>query len=160
MYHFAVIVSQIAKLALLVYLGDIFVVAMHTIGYSAEQWRAMANVFAKILCLVWFARRVQTAKTYFLKKLTLKAPDNCDKVRMVNSVLDLTVLALLGVKILDLLSVETGFAFTSFAFFGTTSTLIISLASQEFAKGITTGIEMATADRFYEGDDGVYPCCI
>ena len=92
MYHFAVIVSQIAKLALLVYLGDIFVVAMHTIGYSAEQWRAMANVFAKILFMIWFARRVQTAKTYFLKKLILKAPDNCDKVRMVNSVLDLTVL--------------------------------------------------------------------
>ena len=139
-----------AKLALLVYLCDIIVVAMHTIGYT--ELRAVSQVFAKILYTSWIALRIQNLKTYFLKILMLKAPDNCDKVKLVNRALDLMVLALLGVKIMDYLSMETGVALTSLAAFTTTSTLIFSLASQDFAKGITTGIEMATSDRFYEGD--------
>ncbi len=152
-YQFAVLVSQMAKLALLVYLCDIAVVGMHSIGYDAADLRRMSTLFTKILYMSWFARRIQSVKTYYMNRLTLKAPENCDKVKLVNNVLDLSVLALLGVKIMDLLSLETGFAFTSVAFFGTTSTLIISLASQEFAKGVTTGIEMSTSDRFYEGDN-------
>jgi small-conductance mechanosensitive channel len=152
-YQMAVLVSQMAKLALLVYLCDIAVVGMHSIGYDAADLRRMSTLFTKILYMSWFARRIQSVKSYYMNRLTLKAPENCDKVKLVNNVLDLSVLALLGVKIMDLLSLETGFAFTSVAFFGTTSTLIISLASQEFAKGVTAGIEMSTSDRFYEGDN-------
>jgi small-conductance mechanosensitive channel len=73
-------------------------------------------------------------------------------VQMVNRVLDLTVLACLIVKIMTYFAMETGIALGSIAAFGTTSTLMISLASQEFAKGVTNGIEMAASDRFFEGD--------
>jgi small-conductance mechanosensitive channel len=62
------------------------------------------------------------------------------------------VLALLVVKIMGYFAMETGIALTSIAAFGTTSTLMISLASQEIAKGVTNGIEMAASDRFSEGD--------
>ncbi len=72
---------------------------------------------------------------------------------MVNRILDGVMLAVLLVKILDFLSVETGFALTSIAAVGTTGGLIVSLASQEIAKGILSGVEMASSDRFYEGDE-------
>ena len=34
-----------------------------------------------------------------------------------------------------------------------TGTLIISLGSQEIAKGVVSGVEMTASDRFYEGDN-------
>ncbi len=63
------------------------------------------------------------------------------------------VLSILLVKILDYLSVETGIALGSIFAVGSTGTLIISLGSQEIAKGVVNGVEMAASDRFYEGDN-------
>ena len=151
-YQLAVHVSQMAKLALLVYFCDIVVVALHTIGYKAEEWGNVSNLFAKVIYTAWIAHRIKHVKTHFLTKFMRKCPEECDKVQMVNRVLDLTVLACLIVKIMTYFAMETGIALGSIAAFGTTSTLMISLASQEFAKGVTNGIEMAASDRFFEGD--------
>ena len=63
------------------------------------------------------------------------------------------VYALLFVKILEYLSVETGMALGSIFALGSTGTLIISLGSQEIAKNVVYGVEMAASDRFYEGDN-------
>lgn len=151
-YQFAVHVSQMAKLAILVYICDIVVVALHTIGYTAEGWGNISNLFAKILYTSWIARRIQCFKTYFLTRFLNSCPEDCDKVQLVSNVLDLTVLALLIVKIMGYFAMETGIALGSIAAFGTTSTLMISFASQELAKGVANGIEMAASDRFFEGD--------
>jgi small-conductance mechanosensitive channel len=151
-YHFAVHISQMAKLGLLVYLCDIVVVAFNTIGYNPEGLGNVSNLFAKVVYTTWFAHRIKSFKTYFLTRFLRSCPEECDKVQMVNRVLDLTVLALLVVKIMGYFAMETGIALTSIAAFGTTSTLMISLASQEIAKGVTNGIEMAASDRFSEGD--------
>ena len=56
-------------------------------------------------------------------------------------------------KILDFLSVETGLALGSVFAVGSTGTLIVTLGSQEIAKGVMNGIEMSASDRFYEGDN-------
>ncbi|KAL7467592.1 hypothetical protein ACHAXS_007834 [Conticribra weissflogii] len=146
-------IAQMARLALLVYACDCIVVVFHTIGYNHKQWSAVSKVFAKILYTSWVARRLQTFKSYVVRKALNKAPKNCDKLKMVNRILDGVMLAVLLVKILDFLSVETGFALTSIAAVGTTGGLIVSLASQEIAKGILSGVEMASSDRFYEGDE-------
>ncbi|KAL7500393.1 hypothetical protein ACHAWT_008147 [Skeletonema menzelii] len=152
-YQFAVHISQAAKLALLVYLCDIVVVALHTVGYNAEGWGNVSTLFAKVLYTSWIANRMQRFKTYFLTKFLHNCPEECDKVQLVNRVLDLTVLALLVVKIMGYFAMETGVALGSIAAFGTTSTLMISFASQELAKGVANGIEMAASDRFFEGDN-------
>lgn len=151
-YQFAVHVSQMAKLAILVYLCDIVVVALHTIGYTAEKGGNISNLFAKILYTSWIARRIQCFKTYFLTKFLRRCPEECDKVQLVSNILDLTVIALLIVKIMGYFAMETGIALGSIAAFGTTSTLMISFASQELAKGVANGIEMTASDRFFEGD--------
>ena len=117
---------------------------MEAVGYKAE---VASTVFAKILYTGWAARRAQTFKTYLLYKLLDKAPDNCDKIKLVNRILDGIVFATLFVKVLDYLSVETGLALGSIFAVGTTGGLIISLASQEIAKGIVVGVEMATSNR-------------
>ena len=152
MYQFAVHVSQMAKIALLVYLCDIVVVALHTIGYDAENWGNVSTLFAKVLYTSWAAHRIQSFKAYFLTKFLHYRPEECDKVQLINRILDLTVLALLVVKIMGYFALETGVALGSIAAFGTTSTLMISFASQELAKGVANGIEMAASDRFFEGD--------
>ncbi|KAL9185830.1 hypothetical protein ACHAXT_003607 [Thalassiosira profunda] len=142
--------GQIARLALLVYACDVFVVAFEAVGYKAE---IASKVFAKILYTSWLARRAQRFKRYLIGKILTKAPKNCDKIRLVDRILDGIVFALLFLKVLDYLSIETGLALGSIFAVGTTGGLIISLASQEVAKGVMSGIEMATSDRFYEGDN-------
>eukprot|EP00571_Detonula_confervacea_P014465 CAMPEP_0172305462 /NCGR_PEP_ID=MMETSP1058-20130122/6743_1 /TAXON_ID=83371 /ORGANISM="Detonula confervacea, Strain CCMP 353" /LENGTH=386 /DNA_ID=CAMNT_0013017063 /DNA_START=77 /DNA_END=1237 /DNA_ORIENTATION=- len=142
--------SQISRLALLVYACDCVVVAFVSVGYKAE---IVSNVFAKILYTSWLARRFSSLKRYLLGKVLDRAPNNCDKIQLLNRITDGMVYALLGVKILEYLSVETGLALGSIFAVGTTGGLIISLASQEIAKGIMSGVEMATSDRFYEGDN-------
>jgi small-conductance mechanosensitive channel len=98
----------------------------------------------------WFASRIQCFKRCLIRKILSKAPKNCDKIKLIDRVLDGLVFALLVVKILDYLSVETGMAIGSIFAVGSTGTLIISLGSQEIAKGIVNGVEMASSDRFYE----------
>lgn len=142
--------SQIARLALLVYACDCVVVAFEAVGYKAEL---ASKIFAKCLYTSWIARRFQNSKKYFIRKMLNRAPKNCDKIKFIDRILDGMVFALLFVKILDYLSIETGLALGSIFAVGTTGGLIVSLASQEIAKGIMNGVEMATSDRFYEGDN-------
>lgn len=66
--------------------------------------------------------------------------------------MDAIILAMLFIKILQYLAVDTDYAVTSLFAVGTTGGLIISLASQEIAKGIMSGVEMAASNRFYVGD--------
>ena len=80
-------------------------------------------------------------------------PENCDWIKLADRILDGLVFALLFVKILKYLSVETGMAVGSIFAVGSTGTLIISLGSQEIAKGVVSGVEMTASDRFYEGDN-------
>ena len=89
-------------------------------------------------------------KRCLIRKILSKAPKNCYKIKHIDRVLDGLVFALLVVKILDYLSIETGMAIGSIFAVGSTGTLIISLGSQEIAKGIVNGVEMASLDRFYE----------
>ena len=120
-------------------------------GYKADA--VASKVFAKILYTYWLARRVASFKRYILDRVLEKAPKNCDKIKFINRILDCMVYALLFVKILEYLSVETGMALGSIFALGSTGTLIISLGSQEIAKNVVYGVEMAASDRFYEGDN-------
>lgn len=142
--------KQIARLALLVYACDCVVVAVEAVGYKAD---IASKVFAKILYTYWLARRAASFKRYILARVLEKAPKNCDKIKFINRILDCMVYALLFVKILEYLSVETGMALGSIFALGSTGTLIISLGSQEIAKNVVYGVEMAASDRFYEGDN-------
>lgn len=79
-------------------------------------------------------------KRYLINKILCRAPKNCDKIKLINRIFDGIVFAMLFVKILDYLSVETGLALGSIFAVGTTGGLIISLASQEIAKGVMNGM--------------------
>eukprot|EP00584_Thalassiosira_punctigera_P020593 CAMPEP_0172564002 /NCGR_PEP_ID=MMETSP1067-20121228/102653_1 /TAXON_ID=265564 ORGANISM="Thalassiosira punctigera, Strain Tpunct2005C2" /NCGR_SAMPLE_ID=MMETSP1067 /ASSEMBLY_ACC=CAM_ASM_000444 /LENGTH=362 /DNA_ID=CAMNT_0013354569 /DNA_START=266 /DNA_END=1354 /DNA_ORIENTATION=+ len=142
--------SQIARLALLVYAFDCVVVAFEALGYEAK---AASKVFAKIVYTSWLARRVQCFKSALLRRIMNNSPSKCDKCKFLDRMLNGIVLSLLIVKILEYLRVETGLALGSIFAVGTTGGLIISLASQEIAKGVANGVEMAAADRFYVGDN-------
>ena len=114
----------------------------------------------KTFCLIilsltrrWLARLAQRFKRSLIRQILSRAPKNCDKIKLIDKIVDGMVLSVLLVKILDYLSVETGIALGSIFAVGSTGTLIISLGSQEIAKGVVNGVEMAASDRFYEGDN-------
>ncbi|KAL7552405.1 hypothetical protein ACHAWF_015650 [Thalassiosira exigua] len=122
--------QQVARLSLLVYACDCFVVAFRTLGYRGEQWALVSFVFAKILFSAWAARRLRDLKRYLLARASAHAAS--------------------GDAVLDYLSVETGISIFAVS---TTGTLIVSLASQEIARGMANGVEMALSDRFFEGNN-------
>ena len=82
--------------------------------------------------------------TYSLSVLIGKwlnvVPDKCNKIKLVNRLVNGMVCALTFVKVLDYLRVGTGMAFESIFAIGTTGGLIISLASQEVAKGVVNNL--------------------
>jgi len=144
------LLSQIARLALLVYACDCLVVALDAVGYKSAD---TSQIFAKILYTSWFARRFQSFKRYLIQRMINRKPDTCDKFKSVDRVLDGIIFALLFVKILDYLSIATGMALGSVFAVGTTGGLIVSLSSQEIAKGVMNGLEMTASDRFNVGDN-------
>jgi small-conductance mechanosensitive channel len=95
---------------------------------------------------------VQNVKSYFIRRALNRAPKNCDKIKLINNICDSCILALLIIKILKYLSLDTDYAVNSLFAVGTTGGLIISLASQEVARNVMSGIEMASSSRFYTGD--------
>ena len=129
---------------------------------TRREWLGVAwdLTFLKQFCLMilsltrrWLARLAQRFKRSLIRQILSRAPKNCDKIKLIDKIVDGMVLSVLLVKILDYLSVETGIALGSIFAVGSTGTLIISLGSQEIAKGVVNGVEMAASDRFYEGDN-------
>ena len=121
----------------------------------AWDWTFLTQFCLMILSLTrrWLARLAQRFKRSLIRQILSRAPKNCDKIKLIDKIVDGMVLSVLLVKILDYLSVETGIALGSIFAVGSTGTLIISLGSQEIAKGVVNGVEMAASDRFYEGDN-------
>jgi len=154
-YLFVIVdhLSQASRLALFVYSSDCILASFGQLGYETD---VASKVFAKIIYTIWAARRFMSFKSYLIGKWLNVAPDKCEKIKLMNRLVDGMVSAFTLVKILDFLRIGTGFAFSSILSVGATGGLIISLASQEVAKGLVNSIEMSVSDRFYEGDNVLF----
>ena len=169
-------VSQIAKIALLVYAVDLLkIMAM---GFSDWKYlKGMSHTFAKVAYTLWFARRCSLWKRHVIHRVlmgrgSLSAPGGTTittakmtadhqsmlmgRQQILDRLGDAVLLALVGVAVVDILSVDLGITGVSVVALGGTLTLIVSLAAQDMAKQVMSGLLLSASDQIYEGDVVVF----
>lgn len=148
-YHVIETLSQMARLALVVYLVDMFKIFLVGLGFNIPRGERVTHAFAYVTYTVWVCRRVSVFKRYMLCRITGESEG---RLQVVNRLCDAGLYALTAFIILDILDVEMGLALKSMAAFGSLGTLTFTLASQGIAKQLLHGILLSASDRIYEGD--------
>jgi small-conductance mechanosensitive channel len=153
-YTFAVAdhLQQVAKIALAVYMVDIFKMLCIGSGFEFCQFSKFPHVFAETAYSLWFANRFCHAKKHLLRKYVNRHPDTFGRVQIVNRLIDAIVYGSTIFVILNILKVEMGVAMSGVLAFGSVGTLALGLASKDLMTNILTGLMLSASDQIYEGD--------
>jgi small-conductance mechanosensitive channel len=152
LYQLAVHISQIAQLAMLVYLMDCVCVILTALGFTFSHLNNMTRVFAKVLYIAWAAQRISIFKRYCLCRAVTGSSNKLGKAYLVDRLADGLLFVCTSLFLLDILDVEMGVGITSMFAFGSASTLLFGLASRDLAAMIVNGFTLSTSDRVQEGD--------
>jgi len=142
-YRIPHIISQIAQIGGLVYAVDILTVVLGVLGFKIPKGFNVCA--AKILYLLLAAYRFAKFKRYLLIEKRGKAG-------VLNKIANAGIAVMTALSVLDILSVQTGLAVQSLFAFGSASTLIVTLGSQNLASQIVNGLAIASTGMFYEGE--------
>ena len=153
-YQVGSILSQIAKLALLVYAVDVLKIFLTCMGFTFPHLNDLPKVFAKIVYTVWFVQRISKVKTHWISSLmdVRGESERVGRIKIVDRLIDGALLVVAAFFLFEVLSVNLGFAGKSFFALGGISTLVMSMALQGTATQLLNGLLLATSDRIYEGD--------
>mmetsp|Transcript_8134 Transcript_8134/g.17615 ORF Transcript_8134/g.17615 Transcript_8134/m.17615 type:complete len:398 (+) Transcript_8134:258-1451(+) len=147
------ILSQIAKVALLVLGADCLDVIMESLGFDVAIRVDFGYVCARIAYTVWAAKQFAVMKHYLISKaVKAEQPDNLGRANLLDRCINFGIAMITGMFIMDLLDVEMGAGFTSVFALGGVGTIIVSLASKDLAEQLLSGIFLHISDKFYEGD--------
>ena len=167
LFHFADHIGQAGKIAGLVYVIDCFSIIVKCMGFDVKNY---SQVIAKIIYTVWTYLRIQDFKSYLVKRLfdvsKVRKGRNSRKhleenvvnarANLVNHLLNGFIYIALVFAIVDTLQVEGGFAVKSILTFGSAGTFVLSLASQDLAKQLVSGVALSTSTQFFEGEEVVF----
>eukprot|EP00978_Attheya_sp_CCMP212_P023728 scaffold73224_cov58-Attheya_sp.AAC.2 len=147
-------VSQAVKIALGVYLVDVVEIVLRTVGVTDPRLDRLSEVCAKVVYTVWGMSRISVLKRYLIAKAASReSSEDLGRVKLWDHLLDGFVYGITGFFLLDILSVEMGFAVKSIFAFGSAGTLVFSLASKDIAAQFVNGLAMGASEKFLEGDE-------
>jgi len=151
LHLFAVQVQECARIALAVYAADVLQMASIALGYRWCGSYPFSKVFAKSAYATWFASRLRLLTRHYSRRYVSRHPDAYGRVQIANRFVDLAIYVSLGVALLRVMRVDTGFLHGVLAL-GGVGTLTLGLASQGIAAQLLSGLALASSDRIYEGD--------
>jgi small-conductance mechanosensitive channel len=149
-YHVVDTLSQIAKLAMLVYLVDMIKIFLLGAGFHIPRHANLTHAFSYILYMAWATKRVSALKRYMLCQIT---GEEEGRLQVINRLLDAGLFLVAGFLILDILELELGLAMRGVVAFGSVGTLVFSLASKDIVSNLLQGIVLSASDQLYEGDN-------
>ena len=147
-------IAQIARLALIVYVFDCFVIILTTIGFDFMTLTQMSKGFAKILYITWCGQRLCVFKRYLLyKSLNVSGKkDPLGRLWAINRILDFAIVMVASFILLEILDVDMGMGVKSIFAFGSAGTLVVGLASKDMAAMFVNGLLLTTSNRISEND--------
>jgi small-conductance mechanosensitive channel len=153
-YQVAHNVSQIARIAIVVYVIDCLMVIVYTQGIELAVIKHVdfGAKLARVLYTVWIAFRFMQFKRYLLGRAVNKSPEKLGKIMIYDHILDVIICATLCFSIMDTLEIEYGAGFKSLFAFGGVGTLVFSLASKDMATLFVSGLVLSTSEKFNTGD--------
>ena len=117
-YQIASHVAQAAQLAVLVYLFDVLVIVLSTLGFDMDSLSTLSKGFAKIVYISWLGTRFSAFKRYLLGKAFLRASDKLGRASTIDRLLGGLIFMVIGMILLDILDVDMGVGVTSIFAFG------------------------------------------
>jgi small-conductance mechanosensitive channel len=151
-FHVADALSQIARLAMLVYGMDVIKIFLTCMGFTFPHLQELPKNFAKIIYTLWVVGRISKLKSNWISSLISKQPTASGRAKIVDRLLDAGLAAIAISFLFDILSFQLGFTGKSVFAIGSVGTLVVSLASQGLATQVLNGLLLTASDRIYEGD--------
>jgi small-conductance mechanosensitive channel len=151
-YHFFKVLSEMARLAMLVYMADLLKIFLVGAGFEIPQSQQLTHVFCYVVYTVWFFYRMSVFKGYVLKKMVKKSKADPGRVQIINRFTDAGIFVLALFALYEILNLQMGLAFRGVVAVGSAWTLVISLAMKDIATNFLQGFLLAASDRLYEGD--------
>ncbi|KAL7561055.1 hypothetical protein ACA910_011891 [Epithemia clementina (nom. ined.)] len=145
-------IQQLTKIALLVYLVDVFRILAVSLGFNMWQMQNFPHAFAQLAYAIWFAQRLAVGKKYLLRSYVSSHPETYGRIRVTDRLLNAAIIAATGLLVINILKIQMGVALHSFLAVGSVGTLALGLASQGIATQVLNGLMLASSDRIYEGD--------
>jgi small-conductance mechanosensitive channel len=151
-FHVADNLSQIARLAMLVYGMDVIKIFLTCMGFTFPHLQELPKNFAKIIYTLWVVVRISKLKSNWISSLISKQPTASGRAKIMDRLLDAGLAAITLSFLFDILSFQLGFTGKSVFAIGSVGTLVVSLASQGLATQVLNGLLLTASDRIYEGD--------
>lgn len=148
-YHVLDSLSQIARLAFVVYGFDMVKIFLIGAGFEIPRGERLTHAFAYVLYTIWGASRLSKFKEYILNQV---AGNTQGRIQVVDRLGNAFIAVCTMFIIFDILNVEMGLAMQGVVAMGSVSTLVFSLAAKDTVANILNGIILSASDRIYEGD--------
>jgi hypothetical protein len=133
-YHFFNTLSEIAKLAMLVYAADILKIFLLGAGFEITKNSQVTHAFAYVVYTIWAFVRVSKFKHYVLRKMVTKSGTDPGRIRIINRFTDAGLFVLGVFALYEILNVQMGIALRGVVAVGSVWTLVVSLAMKEIAR--------------------------
>ena len=133
-YHFFKVLSEMARLAMLVYVADLIKIFLVGAGFEIPQSSQLTHVFAYSVYTVWFFYRISVFKGYVLKRMVKKSKTDPGRVQIINRFTDAGILVLGVFALYEILNLQMGLALRGVVAVGSAWTLVISLALKDIAR--------------------------
>ena len=111
-------VQQIARIAALVYLVDIFKMICIGLGFIFCKMSVVPHAFAQAAYAMWVANRLLALKQYYFRRFVSRHPETFGRMQIVNRLFDAAVMAGSVVVLLSKNQVKMGVAMTWFLALG------------------------------------------
>lgn len=146
---------RLAKTMLTLWALDLFCLGVHTVGLPIRG--DLSLVAASIAYPIWFGRLASQLKRRYLgvKKVggEVVAPGRASKVLVYDRLGDFGIAMTVLVAMLEILSLETGVAFTSLIAVSGASSVVVALACQEPLGHVINGLLLTFNDKFRPGEE-------
>ena len=147
-------VAQACKIAFSVYVVDTIRIALQALGISSiPHLTNIPHAYMRVAYIYWIVDRISALKRHFVARKTNSHPDHLPpKVQFLNRVVDAGVYATGFFAAVAAVKADLGTAAKGFVALGSFGTLAVSLATQNLATQIVSGLFLDLSNRFHKGD--------
>jgi small-conductance mechanosensitive channel len=144
--------SDVSKVALSVYVVDICMVVLSTIGFTfPRDWKVSA-VFTKVAYSVWALREFMFFKRNLICTFYNVTGLEMGRLEILDRFINALAVFLYGLFLVDWLSLKLGFALKSIFGFASVFSVAFTLASKDIMSNLLAGIWLQASGKAVPGD--------
>ena len=146
-------IAQASKIAFSVYIVDGLRIGLQALGYKSPLLAKVPHAYMRSAYTFWIADRIAAAKRNYVAYKTDSHPENLpSKVQLLNRIIDAAIFSAGFIAAIAAVRADLGGAAKGFVALGSFSTLIVSLATQNVASQLVSGLFIDLSDKIDTGE--------